>query len=221
MVMPLNKVLSKIPKKYTLMSTYTKASNYHTLKCTCGNTWKAVLSEIFRGRGCPRCAGNIKLTSLDIDKRLLSRPIYRLSKTINTSSKATWGFTNCGNIWITTANSILNGRGCSNCADYGFKYGKLSTLYVIKIITSSDEYLKVGITNRPPKDRYLEILHGAKALSIIEIATIEDSGTNMHQLEKEVHKQIPHYTVNKFNGSTELFNIDKQYNILEILANGV
>jgi predicted nucleic acid-binding Zn-ribbon protein len=215
------KRLRSLPIKYILLTPYRGVSKYHLIECPCGYWWKTTLSEIFRGRGCPRCSNHLKLTDSDIDKRLVGRNIYRLSSIKNTSTKVDWGCNTCGNIWTTTPNSILNGRGCSSCAGYGFNTSIDAYLYVIKIYTDSEEFIKVGITNREPTYRYKEIYRGSLASNIEEIISIKDSGNNILQLEKLVHNNIPKYiSKNKFNGSTELFNIDKKYQILEVLANG-
>jgi hypothetical protein len=87
----------------------------------CKFIWGTSADSILnRNHGCPKCAGNAKLTNQIIDDLLINenRNIKRLDDYINARTKSRWQCMNedCKFIWATTSDSVVNrGTGCPNC----------------------------------------------------------------------------------------------------------
>jgi hypothetical protein len=96
-----------------------KPTDMECLAANCGYTGKIRPNDVFRGHGCPRCAGLEKLTEEVIDKRLFAKNIKRLypitgnNKSRNTFLCLTDG---CGHSWTTSLMHVLNKSGCPKCA---------------------------------------------------------------------------------------------------------
>ena len=93
------------------------------LKCRCpkdGYEWSARPADLLRGKGCPKCAGNIKKThgefveemySVDPNIEILSK--YEVATTrIQCKCKID------GHEWDATANNLLRGYGCPICGGH-------------------------------------------------------------------------------------------------------
>lgn len=83
----------------------------------CNHTWKTSPKEIKSGKGCPKCANNIKYTNEIIDDKLKHRNIKRLGNYINAHTKLELQCTICNNIWYSTGNNFLKGHGCLICKE--------------------------------------------------------------------------------------------------------
>ncbi len=83
-----------------------------------GYEWYARPGNILFGKGCPKCAGVLKLTNEEyVDKlKSISPNIISIEEYINIKTPI---FHKClidGYIWKTSPSSILNGYGCPKCA---------------------------------------------------------------------------------------------------------
>lgn len=87
------------------------------LTTNCNYIWKTCADSILNNnRGCPKCSRKIALTNESVDARLNNRPIKRLDDINGTGRRVNWECLDCHHIWITSPDSILNGkRGCPNC----------------------------------------------------------------------------------------------------------
>lgn len=85
----------------------------------CGYEWNASLTSAIRAKiGCPRCAGNARLTNDIIDERLKNKSIYRIGHCLNCSEKIEYGCHICGHIWKATSDNISRGiSGCPKCSN--------------------------------------------------------------------------------------------------------
>jgi hypothetical protein len=105
-----------------LKSNYVGTAYLSDLEClVCLYRWQTKLSNIFRGRGCPNCAGVVKLTNNIIDQRLIkyNKNILRIGNCIDSKTTIFWQClnNNCKYIWLSSPNNILNlNTGCPNCA---------------------------------------------------------------------------------------------------------
>jgi hypothetical protein len=52
--------------------------SFQCLADGCGYVWMAKPGNIFNGRGCPQCAGLVKLTNEVVDRKLSNRRIVRV-----------------------------------------------------------------------------------------------------------------------------------------------
>lgn len=89
------------------------------VKCnTCGHIWAPRAESILNGSGCPRCAGNIKLTDHQFRDRLktINSDIEVLDDYLRNNEKVRVRCRKCGHIWSSRPYSLLNGSGCPECA---------------------------------------------------------------------------------------------------------
>lgn len=85
-------------------------------KCDC--EWYARPSSVLNGTGCPRCAGNIKLTSDDFFDRAFKRKpnIEIVGNYIDMKTKILCKCKVCKYEWYSSPNTIINKEhGCPNC----------------------------------------------------------------------------------------------------------
>ncbi len=90
-------------------------------QCKEGHNWEATSHLIKRGKWCPYCAGNARLTIEEMQKIAENREGKCLSEEyINTLTKLKW---QCKeeHIWEARANDIKRGSWCPICARKKFK----------------------------------------------------------------------------------------------------
>lgn len=102
---------------------YVRSDSPLEFKCTienCKHLWRASPNSVSGkdGNGCPKCAGTIKLTNEDVDKRLIERNIRRIGDYIGQKAPIEFKCTiiGCECVWPSAPGNILNGSGCPNCA---------------------------------------------------------------------------------------------------------
>lgn len=84
----------------------------------CDLIWQAIPSDIFIGKGCPRCAGCLKLTNEIIDDKIINcnLPIKRLDNCAGSNTNIRWQCLKCDHIWKTKPAHIFNSEsGCAQC----------------------------------------------------------------------------------------------------------
>jgi predicted nucleic acid-binding Zn-ribbon protein len=89
------------------------------LECgTCGYYWSAALTNVFRGDGCPSCAGNAPVTYEEVLKRLEGRGIRLDGEYVGRTQpdKQPLECVTCGHHWSAVLNSVFSGCGCPSCA---------------------------------------------------------------------------------------------------------
>lgn len=113
----------------------------------CDTKWESGISNVLNNNsGCPECAGNVKLSNSLLNERLQNRNIVADGKYVNARTPMKF---NCefGHSWLATPDNILRGKGCPECAAYGFDPSKQAWEYIFV----RDGYLKYGITNDLPR----------------------------------------------------------------------
>jgi hypothetical protein len=99
-----------------LLSKYTNNRDKLEWKCSRGHTWKAAFTNIQRGKWCPHCAGNARLTMEDMSKIALDKKGKCISDTYqNNHTKLTWECCH-GHQWEARPMDILKGKWCPICA---------------------------------------------------------------------------------------------------------
>lgn len=89
----------------------------------CNYKWETTSNSVIGcGKtGCPKCAGQVKLTNENVDERLIGRNIKRLEDCKNSIIKIGWQclIDGCGYIWRTTPSSIISSMhtGCPKCSN--------------------------------------------------------------------------------------------------------
>lgn len=112
------KELEEINKNITTLEEY--KCSLDPILCQCkkdGYKWKARPSDLLKGKGCPKCAGNIKKTHEeflkemnDVDSNIIIKSRYtRATARVSCKCKID------GHEWDATANNLLRGYGCPVC----------------------------------------------------------------------------------------------------------
>ncbi len=86
---------------------------------TCGHEWSPVYKSLQQGQGCPKCAGNAKLTQEEALARLETiHPTTDFSRFVYTrsSEKVDVRCKTCGHEWSPVYADLQQGRGCPKCA---------------------------------------------------------------------------------------------------------
>jgi hypothetical protein len=192
--------------------------------CDENHEWEATLASRNMGNGCPVCSRQLVVTgindmattnpelafSFDLKKNYPVTP----DKVLAGTGKSFWWLCDEGHSWKAASNSRFYGRGCPDCAEYGFKPNRRAIFYFIE-----NEFLsarKVGITN---VDRNNTRLTGFSKQGWKEILTIEDdNGFAIKAIEKEVlnwlrkEKKMSKYLTSKemgrHGGWTETFSLE-------------
>jgi hypothetical protein len=83
-------------------------------ECQC--IWKARLYSIFRGSGCPRCAGKLPLTREIAAERYRDTGFELVGEWISTKSPTLIRHKKCGYEWNPVPYNIFRGMGCPQCS---------------------------------------------------------------------------------------------------------
>lgn len=165
-----------------------------------------------QGRGCKHCSdieGHKKLTLSHEEflyraiKTHENRYTYNDVVYIRNNKKV---YVTClihGNFSIAPANLFL-GKGCPNCAEYGYNLSKPASLYILK----QNNITKIGITNRDVLTRVEEINKTAnKNFEIIWSKHFNDGSIPfcIEYAMKHYLNALYKAVAEKYNGSTECF----------------
>src|ERR1700722_8728552 len=107
-------------RKIELISQYVNARSPSRFRCAnCAHEWVTKAAWVINKKtGCPKCAGNAKLTNEIIDLLLKGRKIVRIEDYINNRTPISFRCIKCRYEWKTVSTNILYGRrtGCPQCA---------------------------------------------------------------------------------------------------------
>lgn len=113
--------------------------------------WKAAPTDILSGKGCPKCAGNLKFTHQEYVRRLheINPNIIPLEEYANSTTKIMYECLIDGYKWKAIPNSTLRGEGCPKC---GGKLKKTHEEYVteVSLINQDIEVLDIYISAITP-----------------------------------------------------------------------
>ena len=197
---------------YSLVREYKNCTQYTTVICPLHGEFKTTFSNHKKGSGCPDCgnrkigealASNTAEFTVKATKVHGGRYDYSIVNYTNNSTKVKIGCSLHG-IFEQEPSNHLNGQGCPYCQKNGYSRSKPGSFYVLH----SDEYTKVGITNRSVFQRAKEISkRSGKQFAIISESYFED-GVRAWEIEKNIlsylrDKYKPVDSV--FDGSTECF----------------
>lgn len=168
-------------------------------------------------------------TTEQYSSEILSRGIIVLDTYINDATKLVHKCKRCEHEWTSKPNNILNGSGCPICnGGFGSRYAKegiypkIAYIYLLKICTKEEQFLKVGITSIPTNRRIWQIKYeiGNSLISCDIIKKIEGSGEDITILEGKILSNpclVKYISKFKFNGHTELFNISEESKLVRML----
>lgn len=115
-------MLSQINPNITALESYAGTNKKIPCRCQkCGYEWMAlpkVLLRSAKGKGCPNCSGNRKLTNEEflMELRKLTDSIQPLDEYNGKHNKIKFRCKICSNIWAAEPSNLLKGTGCPSCA---------------------------------------------------------------------------------------------------------
>ena len=115
--------LNKINSDIEVLGEYINANTGISCRCLkCGypwneGEWTPRPSNLLHGRKCPNCSGHRRYTQESFERVVYSKnnDIKILGKYVNTSTPVLVKCKLCGKLWKPTGESLLLGKGCSNC----------------------------------------------------------------------------------------------------------
>lgn len=129
-----------------------------------GYKWATSINNIMNGKGCPKCAGNIKPTEqealqkcIDICKEM-DYDVVGFVDGYKGAHKTRFEY-NCkihGKQNVCYNDFVNGGRRCSGCAVTGYSTSKQGTFYVYQWTKDSHSFIKFGITNQKELTRIKE-----------------------------------------------------------------
>lgn len=183
---------------------YKSASEPILCKCVKDNyEWRSRPADLLSGKGCPKCAGNIKKTHEEFLKEMqaVNNNIEIKSKYINAKSKILCKCKIDGHEWNSTANMLLRGSGCPVCGKH-MKMSHEDFMCRISKVNPDIEIMgryinsKTNIACRCKKDGYVwngipaALLAGRRCMMCAgKIKKTQESFT------EELHKINPNITI--------------------------
>lgn len=173
-----------------------------------------------RGAGCRHCYLSSKS---DTQEEFLRKALkvhsnyYTYSKSVYKGFKSKVCIT-CPihkEFWQTPA-SHLSGAGCPSCCVTGYKTNVPGRLYIL----SSEDIVKIGITNKTVLKRLEKINKGPHKFTVVADFYFED-GAIPRLLESKYLKYLRQYyeqPTNKFDGYTECFIGVRPKDIIELIS---
>lgn len=179
-----------------------------------GSFWQTPVAHWKQKQGCPKCAhersGKWKISNTEafVEKAVKvhgRRYDYSKVEYHRSSQKVEIVCNNCKESFYQRPNLHLKGQGCRHCNLGGFTHSKPAHLYVLD---GTDGVVKVGITNKSPKDRINQIFNSSGKEFKFKHSFLFDSGKAASLVENiiladfRVKYNQPAY---KFSGYSECF----------------
>jgi len=149
-------------KEFTFLSdTYINANSHYNWQCSQGHIWRAKYGNIYSSKGCPQCLRISYETIVQLAESKGGKCLTKEEDFENTrKTKIKW---QCGegHKWITTYNSVNQGRWCGKCNDTIFERTSrciLEYIYKKKFIKKRPQWLTNSQGGRMEIDGYCEEL---------------------------------------------------------------
>lgn len=132
-----------------IVGNYSKLSERIDVKCkACNYEWSPLAGQLLKGRGCPRCAGHLKMTHDQfVGKATNKNPnIEILSEYKNANARIDVKCKRCGFVWHPKAITLTksNPNGCPQCAQEKISSGqRRTTAQFIKELASLNPDIEV------------------------------------------------------------------------------
>lgn len=114
------------------------------------------------------------------------------------------------NLFSQTPDDHLRGRGCPQCAKYGFNPNRTAIIYLLKFQTEIASFWKIGITNRTIQERF----RIDDTSRIVAGHQWQCEGAKAYEIEQEILRKYHRYQLNylfpllSYGGDTECFNLN-------------
>ena len=190
-----------------MVGEYLGANHKTAFQCLEGHEWDATPDNVMRGNGCPHCA---VVSEEKCNERISDRGIKVVGEYVNTHTKTTFQCSE-GHEWETTPSSVMDGRGCPTCANYGFDPTKPAVLYYLRIDSVVEgTVFKIGITNNTVQKRFSNTDLDKITVLSIEHFEVGADAKSLEQLLLCVYQNRKYTGENilESSGNTELLNKD-------------
>lgn len=122
--------------------------------CRCkkdGYIWKIRPADLLKGKGCPKCAGNVKKTHQEFvdEMKGVNPDIEILSEYKTAKTRISCRCKIDGHIWDATANNLLRGYGCPVCGKT-MKMNHEEFIERLSIINPDIEVLGTYVNSKTP-----------------------------------------------------------------------
>jgi predicted Zn-ribbon and HTH transcriptional regulator len=195
----------------------------------CEHEWLVRPQQVLReGSKCPECDLINRKNSLDkVDALLNNSGFTRLSEYTGALDLIRLKHNHCGYEWDTVYSHIQQESGCPLC-NKGFGSGisketlpEKATIYLLRIKTSTEYFLKIGVTSRPIKRRLSELSSRIPNISTVTcLYDTIDTGINILKKEKKILSAFNKFiSISKFEGCSELLDINNDINLIKEIMN--
>jgi hypothetical protein len=175
-----------------MLDEYVSARTKSRFRCHCGNEWVAMPYNVTQTTGCPKCAGNTKLTKTTINDRLSegNTDIRMIGEYVNSKTNTIFTHLICGSEWSTRPGKVLyDGTGCPRCnRDRPTPREVADELLSKKNITITGEYLDLSTRTE------MECQYGHRwvtsPLSVIKLTGCPACAEHGFNTDKEAHGYI-------------------------------
>ncbi|EOJ7560266.1 zinc-ribbon domain-containing protein [Escherichia coli] len=180
----------------------------------CGHEWFPIPNSLKMGHGCPKCAGNIKLSHKEQVAAIakVNPDIEVIGEIINDRTKVLCRCKVCDHEWSPTPSDIKNGHGCPKCAKCGFLSYDHGKLYIMVDDLELPTQMKIGVSVKENERRNRVFKSARKAgvrMTDLQVVKTWNGPTEiMQEIESKMHDAFSDYKINfpvKFDGSTEFF----------------
>lgn len=187
---------------------YTGAKEKIVITCLKHGDFTQTVSEHKRSYGCPRCGYEVTADKLRFDTQSVITEFKEAhgEKYDYSLVEYTGAIENVKIIcpdhgaFEQTPHSHKSGKGCSSCAEYGFRRYKPAILYLLELPEYG--YYKIGVTNRTVEERFMGDMHHLKVIRIIEFSV----GIDAWNLERKIlssYRSVEGFNV-LISGNTEV-----------------
>jgi hypothetical protein len=191
----------------------------------CGHEWMARPQQMLRpGALCPKCSLKNRFNSSSkVSETLEKAGFIQLSDYTGALDPLRLKHKHCGYEWDTVYSYIQQGSGCPVC-NKGFGYSlnkdnmpEVAYIYLFHIKTSTDEFLKIGVTSRNIERRKIELKSNIPELISMDLLHCsKDRGANILIKEICILDTFKKHTCSStFAGSTELLDVAENIDLIK------
>lgn len=179
----------------------------------CDHEWSPTPHSLKSKQGCPRCGRLKTIQSLQLPPEEHVKAILGVNPDVEILGEITGDTTPtsclckiCGHVWRPTPKNLKQGKGCPECANYGFRNHLEGCLYLLVDDLELPTCIKIGVSN--DFDRRLnEIVRRTPfPVHVLKVFTFE-AGCATRQLEQFAHTAFADRNCHfeGFDGCTEWF----------------
>lgn len=115
-----NKIYELVKDEYELVSEYVNSCTHVNLRHNkCNQVYPVLIHNFYKGKRCPKCAGNLKKTTEVFKKDiydLVDNEYEVLSEYRNMSTNITFKHVTCGHVYQSLPSNFIAGNRCPKCS---------------------------------------------------------------------------------------------------------